>query len=249
LKRSHLLIFCLIVLIILPKINNAQLSNKGKLCVVFDHCVGDKKLEIDTTDYLNEFGQIFTITNFKYYIGKIRLSKSDGTYYNHDSYYLIREDETESKKIVLDNIPFALYTSISFIIGVDSLLNCSGAQSGALDPVNGMFWAWNTGYIFLKLEGRSPASTNPGHIFEYHIGGYKTPENSTRTISLAFEHPLVISDAQQSLKIITDVSEILKNPNSIDLSKTSAITDTHNAGIIADNYIDMCTLKDISNEK
>lgn len=233
----------------LPKINHAQLSRKGKLCVVFDHYMGDKILILDTVNYLNEFGQSFTVTNFKYYIGRISLKKTDGTYYNCEGYYLIQEDEAGSKTIILDDIPAASYTSINFIVGVDSLYNCSGAQSGALDPVNGMFWAWNTGYIFLKLEGKSPASINPGHIFEYHIGGYKTPKNSIRNISLVFEKPLVIMDTKKLLKIKTDVSEILKNPHNIDLSKTSIITDTHNAHVIADNYTDMFSLKEISNEK
>jgi hypothetical protein len=249
LELKNLFIFSLTMLIMLPKVNNAQLSNKGKLCVIFDHCVENKTLTLDTVKYQNESGQNFTITNFKYYIGQVQLNKSDGTYYKSDEYYLIQEDEAESKKILLDNIPPASYTSISFIVGVDSLHNCSGAQSGALDPVNGMFWAWNTGYIFLKLEGKSPASANSGQIFEYHIGGYKSPENSIRNISLPFENPLRIGEIQHSLIIRADVSEILKNPNKIDLSKTSTISDTHNAGIIADNYSDMFTLQEIINEK
>ncbi|MCE3280661.1 MAG: hypothetical protein K0S44_2852 [Bacteroidetes bacterium] len=233
----------------LPKLNHAQLSNQGKLCIVFDHSVGNKALALDTVNYQNESGQNFTITNFKYYIGQVQLNRPDGTYYKSEGYHLVQEDEAESKKIILDNIPQASYTSVSFIVGVDSLHNCSGAQSGALDPTNGMFWAWNTGYIFLKLEGKSPASPNPGHIFEYHIGGYKSPENSIRNISLPFENPLAIDQTKYSLIIRADVSEILKNPNKIDLSKTSTISDTRNAGIIADNYSDMFSLKEIRNEK
>jgi hypothetical protein len=36
-------------------------------------------------------------------------------------------------------------TAIKFLLGVDSLKNVSGIQTGALDPAKGMFWTWNTG--------------------------------------------------------------------------------------------------------
>ena len=75
------------------------------------------------------------------------------------------------------------------------------AQTDALDPVNAMFWAWNTGYIFLKLEGRSSFSKLPGNIFEYHIGGYKSPSNCIRTISLNFERPLQIENNKLNFMI------------------------------------------------
>ena len=145
-------------------------------------------------------------------------------------------------------VPDGEYTGISFIIGVDSLHNCSGAQAGALDPVNAMFWTWNTGYIFLKLEGKSPASKSPGNIFEYHIGGYKQPTNCIRQVSLAFKAPLKLNSShlEVELHIKADAAEVLKTPTTIDISQLSSVTDFHNATTIADNYADMFS---VINEK
>ena len=234
----------LVLIVLVPFYSFNQKVNKG-LTLQFHHYVGDKILTLDDSTYTNAMGQNYTITKLNYYIGQIRLTNSNGKEYILDDYFFISEDEekTASKTILLDKIPAGEYTSIQFLIGVDSLHNCSGAQSGALDPVNAMFWTWKTGYIFLKLEGKSTFSTLPGNTLEYHIGGYKEPSNCIRSVSLNFEKPLVIaSKINTQLNIKTDVSEILKSPTTIDFTKYPAINSTLNATMISDNYIDIFSI-------
>jgi hypothetical protein len=218
----------------------------GKLTIIFDHYVGDKVLQLDTVTYNNVLGQPFTVTKFKYYIGNVHLRKTNGTEVAFSDYYLIDEEEDQSKKINLV-LPAGEYADIDFIIGVDSLHNCSGAQSGALDPVNAMFWTWNTGYIFLKLEGKSPASKSSGNVFEYHIGGYKQPANCIRHVSLTFAQPVSMENSgNRELHIKADAAEILKTPTAIDISVLSSVTDFHNATTIADNYMDMFSVLSVN---
>lgn len=45
------------------------------------------------------------------------------------------------------------YKRVQFSIGMDSIANVSGAFGSDLDPTNGMYWAWQSGYINFKLEG------------------------------------------------------------------------------------------------
>jgi hypothetical protein len=237
------------LLVTLPFYSDAQQPSKGMLSITFKHFVNQQELQLDTSHYKNELGQEFTISKFKYYISNIHLKKADGNEFISSEYFLIDEDEEQSKNIILQAVPQGEYTSISFMIGVDSLHNCTGAQSGSLDPVRGMFWAWNTGYIFLKLEGKSPASQSPGKIFEYHIGGYKSPANCIRRVPLQFTQPLQIRENKNTvLNIHTNVSEVLKAPSSIDFSALSSVTDFHHAELIADNYSDMFTIGQVSNE-
>ena len=231
-------------------------ENKGKLTINLEHYVGLRSLRMDSVLYKNEAGQLFTITNFKYYISNIHLKKADlpngqadGKEFISPDHFLITEENESSKHFSLNNIPNGEYTSMSFILGVDSIHNCSGAQSGALDPVNGMFWAWNTGYIFLKLEGKASVSTSPGHIFEFHIGGYKQPSNCIRAVTLNFNEKVKIDNNNPSVSIKADASEVLKTPTTIDLSKLSSVTDFHNAAMIADNYKDMFSIIKVTNEK
>jgi hypothetical protein len=232
---------------------NKPLNNspENKLVISFKNYIGIDILKLDSVSYKNELNQSFTVTNFKYYISNIHLKKADGKEFISTNYFLINEDDKKSKQLLLNKIPDGEYTSISFTIGVDSLHNCSGAQSGALDPANGMFWAWNTGYIFLKLEGKAPLSNSPGHIFEYHIGGYKQPVNCIRSVSLGFKNEKVIisNSGTSTIEMKTDASELLKSPTIIDFSKLSSVTDFHNATTIADNYKDMFSILKVSNEK
>jgi len=212
------------------------------LTIHFNNYVGNTSLKLDSTTYHNELGQAYTISKFKYYISSICLQKQNGEKYTSNTYFLINEEDVDSKQIVLTDIPAGEYSTLSFTIGVDSLHNCSGAQTGALDPINGMFWLWNTGYVFVKMEGKSPASTSPGNLLEFHIGGYKEPYNCIRTVKLNLQNGLILSDKPIQLNIKADLSELFKAPTVVDFSKLSSVTDFHHSIDIANNYKDMFSI-------
>ena len=248
-KKYSLIFFSIAAIMVAMSFKS--IPAQTKLIIKFENYVGEKRLALDTATYVNDLGQTFTVTNFKYYISNIELeSYNTKKSFVNQSSYLIRQDDENTWIVEIDGIPADSYRSISFMIGVDSLHNCSGAQSGALDPINGMFWTWNTGYIFMKLEGKSPASKQPGHIFEYHIGGYKEPTNFIRSASLTFpKEPMKINPGKgTTLYIKTDASKVLKGDNEIDFSKLSSVTDFHNSDKIADNYVNMFSVIRISNE-
>ena len=227
-------------------------KSKSHVTLELNHFVGDKRLVLDDSTYVNALNQTYTISKFTYYIGQLKFNLDDGSSFFIDDYYLVSEDEEKvaSKSISITTIPEGEYESIEFILGVDSARNCSGAQSGALDPINAMFWTWNTGYIFMKLEGKSKFSTARGTILEYHIGGFKQLENCIRKVKIPFNQ-LVSIGKNNSVKIQlkVDVSEILKNPTTIDFSQTPVVNNPLNATIIADNYADIFQLIEVKNEK
>ncbi|HEU4717278.1 MAG TPA: MbnP family protein [Bacteroidia bacterium] len=228
-----------------------QKAVNAGLDINIENRVGEKALVLDTVHYKNSLGQDFTVTNFKYYLSNFSLKTGDGRTYNSPDYFLVKADDESTWKIRLRGIPPGKYESLSFLIGVDSLHNCSGAQSGALDPANGMFWAWNTGYIFLKFEGKAESSKSPGHIFEYHIGGYKAPANCIRKVTIDLSKMPVVAQAgkKSTMQLIAQAMEILVNPVAIDFSKLSSVSDFHNSPMIADNYADMFSAGNVVNEK
>jgi hypothetical protein len=93
--------------------------------------------------------------------------------------------------------------SIQFLLGVDSLTNVSGAFGGDLDPTKGMYWAWNSGYINLKLEGRASGSPYPKQAFELHLGGYLPPHRTAQRVVLK-------ADGTKGLVVHVDVRELLR---------------------------------------
>jgi hypothetical protein len=213
----------------------------SRLRLSFNHVVGKEVLQLDSVVYKNDLGQTFTVSKFKYYISNFHFKNQNGRDFYLPSSFLINEEMKESRELLLNSMPEGVYTSIDFIVGVDSIHNCSGAQSGALDPVNAMFWAWNTGYIFLKFEGRSAFSKSPGNFFEYHVGGYRSPANNIRKISLDLgaQKLFVGSKQEAALEIKVDLLEMLKTPTSVDFEKMPVVNMATNSGLIADNYRDM----------
>ena len=96
----------------------------------------------------------------------------------------------------------------------------------------------------MKLEGKSSSSTATGKVFEYHIGGYKTPSNAIRTVTLKLEQPMIIEKNKTAeLKISVNAAEVLRSPTDIDFSKLPTIVDSKNATMIADNYMDMFSIE------
>lgn len=115
-------------------------------------------------------------TTFKYYVSNIKLKKSDGTWWAHpESYFLVDASIPSSLILNIGNVPTATYTEMQYTMGVDSLRNVSGAQTGVLSTSNNMFWSWNSGYIMLKAEGKSPNSSTGD--FALHLGGFKGTNN------------------------------------------------------------------------
>ena len=212
----------------------------------FQNEVGDLPLIIDSVNYKNELNQDFTISKFKFYISIVRFENTIGTQTAPSTSFLIDQEDSLSLSTNSISIPSGIYSSLEFILGVDSLHNVSGAQNGALDVVNTMFWTWNSGYIFMKLEGNSSFSNSPGHFFEYHIGGFKEPYNAIRKIKLTFDQPVEISKHKLTdILINVNVLEILQHPNSIDFSKNSSIVEPSQSKIVSDNYEDIFSIINI----
>jgi hypothetical protein len=202
-------------------------------------------------DYVNPKGDSFKVSKFNYYISNIVFTKNDNsTYAEPNSYHLIKHSSSTSTLISVANVPKGSYKSVSFMIGVDSASNCSGAQAGdlAVSVASDMFWAWSTGYIMVKLEGSSPKSGDPTKLLEYHIGGYGGINKVQRNVTLSFNSATADVSAQASPKINlkTNVNEFFKTPTLIDFTTQYVQTSAGaNAKIYADNYADMITFLSI----
>jgi hypothetical protein len=119
-------------------------------------------------------------------IGKTPVVLNSSIVHNNDSIiitsfktYLVIPTLTDTIVHLLD-IEEKLICSIpdyaeSVIIGIDSMQTVRTNFSGALDPIHGMFWTWNSGYINVKIEGISQRSMQRNRIFQMHLGGFTAP--------------------------------------------------------------------------
>jgi hypothetical protein len=136
-------------------------------------------------NYRNPFDETFQISRFRFYAGKIRPIYTERTFKKNipSSYHLVDFSDSNSTRFEMA-VPSGNFNGIEFTLGIDSADQNSGAQTGELDPVRGMFWTWNSGYQSFKIEGYSPASGQPAHVFAYHIGGYRDPYNTVWNLKL-----------------------------------------------------------------
>jgi len=71
---------------------------------------------------------------------------------------------------------------ISLLFGIDSAIQVAGVGTGALDPLRGMYWTWQTGYVQWKMEGaiRVDGLESP---LELHLGGFDGATKSQSMLS------------------------------------------------------------------
>lgn len=227
------------------KEENTSTGKAGKMVLEFNNKVGSADLKMDGTNYTNAAGETFTVSKFNYYISNIKLNNDKGGQFaENESYHLVQHNDAGSKSVQLNEVPAGNYQSITFTIGVDSLRNVSGAQTGALDPINGMFWSWSTGYIMLKLEGTSPQSTASGNNYQLHPGGFKGAYNTIRTVTISLPAQLKIDGNEQKIHLNADVLKILSGNTTISFANTPVVMAAGaNAFAIANNYQNMFTIE------
>lgn len=166
---------------------------KGKVKITVEPVFNGKSFRLGEQTLVNAHGDTLSVDLFRFYMTRISFTKQNSKTAvlckacNH----LVDAEDTSTCSFIID-IPEGNYGSLSFILGVDSIANTSGANSDDLDPVKGMYWAWNTGYIMAKIEGRSTACKTLHHAYEFHIGGYMPPYNTARSIDLVLPVPAIV---------------------------------------------------------
>lgn len=226
---------------------------KGALTVEFDNIVGTADLQLNTANYTNASGESFKISKMKYYVSNFKLTAADGSVYTvpQDSSYFLIEEGINGKAML--SVPEGEYTRISFVLGVDSLRNTMdlSKRTGVLDPgaaASEMYWGWNSGYIFLKLEGTSPAVATADHMFMYHcggFGGYSAPTpNNLKTISLdltARGTPKVLQSKNTNIHLMADALKILNGSTNFSFATVAMIHSPAAGTPLANNYANMFT--------
>lgn len=193
---------------------------------------GSRDLVLESGKYVTTNGDTVSVSRLRFYMSAIQFIFSDGSVYKeNNSYHLIDAEDVATLGFILKDVPQKDITAITFNVGVDSLASVSGALEGDLDPVKGMYWAWNSGYINAKLEGKCSVAEN--EEYEFHVGGYLPPYAAIRKVNLN----VASQSTGNTLALTADVQAWF---NTVQLSKTSRIVmPGEEAMKMADNYIQM----------
>ncbi|MCW3121619.1 MAG: hypothetical protein JWQ38_1111 [Flavipsychrobacter sp.] len=214
--------------------------------IVIEPVFNGAPLKLADQYYVNEHGDTLFIDLFRFYITNLQL-RSDKTVAKDVNSHLVDAEVTYSCRFAVNNVAEGNYTSLHFTLGVDSVTNTNGANGGDLDPVNGMYWAWNSGYIMAKMEGRSNVCKTRHHAFEFHIGGYMPPYNAARTVSITLPEAAVVkSGGKTVIHIKADAAAWFTG---VDLSRQNSIMiPGKEACAVADKYVKMFTAGAVTHE-
>lgn len=204
--------------------------------------VGDKEMVFKTsldsgTTYYNHLGEPFKIRKYLYYISNIKLiTTANDTVVLSPVYHLV--NAANGTYNASFRVKKAIYKELIFLAGVDSLRNTTGIQTGALDPVWGMFWDWNTGYIMAMFEGDCTL-TSTG-IFMFHAGGFKGEHSVLSNIHIPFNTPIDMQHNDINFKLTADAQKWFDGQHLISLEEENIIESSGPiARILADNYSKM----------
>ena len=212
-----------------------------KLIPVFNN----QKLIINENEYVTHQNDTIKIAVFKMYVSNVTLkSNVKLESINLPNYFLVDAEDTSTLNLSLSNILPSTYHQLQLLIGIDSLTNVSGALDGDLDPIKGMFWAWNTGYISAKMEGNFKNGNISKNKFEFHIGGYQKPYESSRKIILNFPDIKVVANETLEIECYVDLAEWFNGNTTIQLTQLNTVVHPcKTSSQLADNYSKMIKYK------
>jgi hypothetical protein len=223
----------------------------GNLEIVFDHEFAGQPFRADTTTfYPLSNGENLRFARFEYYISNIELQLADGTWWAQEESYHIINANRSKPSIKIPKLKEGDIIGLRYMIGVDSIRNFSGAQEGALSPSNGLFWSWNTGYIFVAAEGICQERPVDSNFFIHHIGGFRAPFIGSRTVTFSLADNVIIrGEGTSTLNMKVEVDRFYQGPSTrLSVVQTQTI---HNASEtsfrVADNIASMFSVKSTVN--
>jgi len=146
----------------------------GKIVFKFAHYIDGQPLVTDTMKYINAAGNLYSVSEVKYFISDIVLHSLDGTdqfiYKWKDIQYVDEALPATNTWNVFDKIQPGDYDSISFTFGITKAKNLSFMYVNP--PEVNMAWPdlLGGGYHYLMINGFWKNTTNQRTPFNFHMG-------------------------------------------------------------------------------
>lgn len=243
-------------------------KNLAPFSIEFDNIVGERTFSINNTGslYTNSAGEKFSISMLQYFISNIKVTTAEGKTYTvpQDKSYFMINGADKATRFTKVEVPEGDYTKVTFTLGVDSLRSTMdlAKRTGVLDPAaggghdgGGMYWGWNSGYIFFKYEGNSSVISDDvkgdptgKKQFKYHIGGfggYSAPTiNNIKIITIDLNKAgiaKVRKDRQSNMHLFVDVMKVFNGTNDFSIAAHPNVMFNEYSVNIAKNLTEMFT--------
>jgi hypothetical protein len=192
----------------------------------------------DSICHVNAAGNEYEVTTLQFILSDFRFHRADQTYYADTNAFYVDARDPDFTGFTVENIPSGTYTSMSFTLGLDSVLNQTGRLPNTMEFV-GMAWpdAMGGGYHFMKLEGHFRDGANlPG--FAMHLG------MTMNRIRYAFSVPVTVDGNTTTMALSMNVNQWFESPEvyDFDVDPNYSMGDQQAMAKLATNGADVFTL-------
>ncbi len=161
----------------------------------------------DTISYLNNAGDLYSVTRLEYYISDIVIHNANGDDYKSEQIQYVNAFTQSTNQLVLQAVPEGTYTSISFKIGLTAAKNISNTLTNTTENIN-MAWPdmMGGGYHFLKLEGHiATAAGDMGYAM--HLG------TAVGLVDCTITKDIVLNTEVSTYNMTMNINEWYRSPN------------------------------------
>jgi cytochrome c peroxidase len=181
--------------------------------------------------YQTSAGETFSITRVSYLVSDLELQRTDGSWLEFSNSVAWLDAGQGRNSFRLENVPAGEFCSIRFLVGLNTNLNrANPAKFPAGHPLNpdvdGLYWSWQGGYVFIALEGlwRNAAGEMDG--WAYHLA------RDTNAIRVTLAAPLAVTN-ETEVNLDFDLATVLNAPCPLSFAKDGSSTHSRDGDPIA----------------
>jgi len=202
--------------------------------------VGSENFAYDQVYTIDGVAVKFSLAQF--YISGVNIMDDDNNMHSFENLYILAKPS--QMDYALGTVPASFGNHLhmlKFNVGVDSLTNSQTeadfTSRDASDPLAaqnpGMHWSWNSGYIFVKLEGEvdTDGDGTPDTAANWHIG----TNNMLRGVSLMAHQDM--EDEEATIEVEFDLATVLTNTDLANDFATMTMNNMPLATKVANNMV------------
>jgi len=213
----------------------------ARVTLRFETRVGTEPFAIGDV-YIDNLGYRYRAETFMSYLSMIELVRANGEVVLVKDFYVANFNTTPQLSV---NVKEGDYTKVRFNLGVPEAYNknvdpTTYPNSHPLSVLGsqGLFWQWNTGYIFTKFDGKADLEGVEGNLllspFAFHCGD----DPLFRTVELDLGNSFIAGDSQKTLTVVLQVNKLLHgDEDQIDL-EIDYLTHTSGNFLLARRFTD-----------
>ncbi len=181
--------------------------------------------------YQTSAGERFSITRVSYLLSDFGLQRLDGSWLEFSNAAAWFDLGANRDSFRLGHIPPGEYQSIRFSLGLGTHLNhANPAQFPARDPlnpdVNGLYWGWQGGYVFLALEGLWRNADGALDGWAYHLA------RDTNCVRVVLAAALPVTNLTR-LALDFDLATLLNAPQALSFAREGKSTHSRDGDPVA----------------